>query len=290
MSLLIVAILVLARRTGQGAAMSSGVDLERGKKIYRQTCLECHGPAGRGDGPKAKKLGFRPRDFKLGAFKCRCTPSGQLPTDDDLLRVVTRGMPGTPMPSHEKTLSLEDRHAVILYIKSLSPGFAAGSALPCISIPDPLPVTPELVAEGKQIYRIMSCWKCHGVAGRGDGPASKGLKDDWGNPINAYNFTLKGKLKCGGDARDFYRTLHTGMTGSPMPSFDAAFPFARDSVTNFTAFQGAFTAAEVQDLKGYLQRQPDKAALSYLSPKASQQLVEKRTWALIYYLRSLLLP
>ena len=38
-----------------------------------------------------------PRDLSLASFKCRCTPSGALPTDQNLLRTLTQGMPGTPM-------------------------------------------------------------------------------------------------------------------------------------------------------------------------------------------------
>ncbi|HVR27996.1 MAG TPA: cytochrome c, partial [Thermoanaerobaculia bacterium] len=78
-------------------AVAEEVDLRAARKIYRQTCEECHGPKGNGDGEQARSLGFRARDFSHSSFKCRCTPSGALPADDDLLRIVAEGLPGTPM-------------------------------------------------------------------------------------------------------------------------------------------------------------------------------------------------
>jgi mono/diheme cytochrome c family protein len=259
---------------------------DQGRKVYEKACLECHGPAGRGDGPKAKKLGFRPRDLSLGAFKCRCTASGQLPTDEDLFRVISNGMPGTPMPAHEKALSVEDRQAVIQYIKSLTPGFSAGAAPQCITIPAAPPRTEQSVFEGRQVYRILGCGKCHGKAGKGDGPASRGLKDDWGQPIRAYNFTASNRLKCGGEDAAIYRVLHTGMNGSPMPSFEAAFAFARESAP-LDSLKADLTAAELQELTSYVDAQPDAATLKGLTSEARRALIDRRTWALVHYLRSL---
>src|SRR2546423_13932599 len=66
--------------------------------VYNHACSWCHGKDGRGDGPAAFSINkyrlTRPRDFTRGRFKLRSTPSGQLPTDDDLLRTVERGLPG----------------------------------------------------------------------------------------------------------------------------------------------------------------------------------------------------
>src|SRR2546430_8550968 len=86
-------VLVLAR-TATGADPATAV--------YNHACAWCHGKDGRGDGPAAfsinKYLSPRPRDFTRGQVKLRSTPSGQLPTDDDLLRTLERGIPGY-MPS-----------------------------------------------------------------------------------------------------------------------------------------------------------------------------------------------
>ena len=50
--------------------------------------------SGKGDGPAAELLVPRPRDFTAGKYKIR-TQVGPLASDQDLLRIVTEGMPGT---------------------------------------------------------------------------------------------------------------------------------------------------------------------------------------------------
>ncbi len=272
----------------QQAQPDSTADLQLGRKVYAEACQECHGTEGHGDGPKARKLGFHPRKLSLGSFKCRCTESGDLPTDDDLYRVVTRGMSGTPMQPHEKTLSETERRAVVQYIKTLTPNFASAPPLRCVRLaPSPVQPTPVTVVEGEQIYRVLECWKCHGKTGKGDGPMAAGLKDDWGNPIRAYNFTVMKRFKCGVEDTDIYRTLLTGMNGSPMPSYAKALLFGREGTTDISAYQAEFDSAEFKELQDYLNRQPAEAAIKALSPQAQEDLEDRRAWALVYYLKSL---
>jgi cytochrome c oxidase cbb3-type subunit 2 len=272
----------------QAAEASADDVLERGKEVYKSACASCHGSKGRGDGREARRLGFRPRDLSLGAFKCRSTPSGELPTDEDLFRIVSQGMPGTPMKAFEETLSIDERRAVVEYLKTLSPQFAAAPASEPVPLPEPVPASEKTVAEGKQLYRILKCWSCHGKTGRGDGPAARDLKDDWGKSIRAYDFTAPSRFKCGGDDRDLYRLLHTGMAGSPMPSFDAALGFPREGVEDLSALETAFTAAELTEISDYVRAQPDATALSAMPEEARDALIQRRTWALVHYLRSLL--
>jgi mono/diheme cytochrome c family protein len=285
------AAIALAAIAGAAAGPSSGAsesdDLELGKKVYTTACEECHGSEGHGDGPKARKLGFHPRRFNLGSFKCRCTESGALPTDEDLYRVVTRGMSGTPMQPHEKTLSEAERRAVVQYIKTLTPRFASEPPPQCVRLSSPIPASGQSISEGRQIYRLLSCWKCHGKTGKGDGPASPGLKDDWGNPIRAYNFTVMKRFKCGTEDVDIYRTMLTGMNGSPMPSYAAALLFARESVSDMASFQAAFDAAELKELQDFVGHQPDEAAVKAMAAPVRDELVDKRAWSLVHYLKSL---
>lgn len=222
-----------------------------GKKVFEDHCAKCHGRTGKGDGPDAKRLGFRPRDFTLGAFKCRCTISGKPPADEDLHRTITAGMPGTPMvPLPE--LSPTERDTVIQYVKTFSN--LVGLASPkCDVVPEPPPQMAALVEEGRQLYEKMQCAKCHGASGRGDGPSARTLVDDWGQPIKPYNFVALKKFKCGNDDGDLFRTLITGMTGSPMPSFAEALAF-------------------------------DTAALPDADKRST---VDRRAWAIVAYLRSL---
>lgn len=192
------------------------------------------------------------------------------------------------MQAHEKSIPPQDLQAVVRFIKTLSPRFASETPPPCVEIPEPAPLTDQSLAEGRQVYRILQCWKCHGRSGRGDGPSAPGLKDDWGQPIKPYNFAVMKKFKCGNGDRDLYRTLHTGMNGSPMPSFEAAFLFAREDVADFGLFADFFGGREAKEVAEYIQRQPDAASLKALSEKGRAELIERHTWALIHYLRSLL--
>ncbi len=201
--------------------------IERGREVYMRRCVGCHGVKGDGNGPAATFMDPRPRDFRTGTFKFRVTPSGSLPLDGDLFRTITRGVRGTAMPSwHE--LPEKDRWAVIQFIKTFSPYFQEERPEPPIYIPNPPPPSPELIALGKEAYVKAKCWQCHGGPGMkgeepytypwGKGPSADELKDDWGFPIKPTDFT-RGIFKSGPDARDIFRTMTTGLNGTPMPSF-----------------------------------------------------------------------
>ncbi|MBI3028516.1 MAG: cytochrome c [Candidatus Rokubacteria bacterium] len=191
--------------------------LARGKEVFGRRCVGCHGVKGDGNGPAATFLFPRPRDFTTGAFKFRVTPSGSLPTDGDLFRTVTRGVRWTAMPTwHE--IPEKDRLAVITYIKTFSERWKTERPEPPVPIADPPPATPELLARGKDLFVQAKCWECHGNEGRGDGPKAADLKDDFKFPIHPADFT-KGQFKGGSSIVDVYRTMTTGLDGTPMPSF-----------------------------------------------------------------------
>ena len=188
-----------------------------GRAVYERRCVGCHGVKGDGNGPAATFLDPRPRNFTLGAFKFRSTPSGSLPTDGDLYRTLTRGVRWTAMPTwHE--LPEKDRIAVITFIKTFSSRWKEEKPEPPIPIGEPPKATPELLAKGKELYAQAKCWQCHGNGGKGDGPSAEELKDDLGFRIRPADFT-KGQFKGGGDVRDIFRAMTTGLDGTPMPSF-----------------------------------------------------------------------
>ncbi len=54
------------------------------RRVYEVNCAACHGVESDGNGPAARMFVTRPRDFRSGIFKFRSTPSGSLPTDEDL--------------------------------------------------------------------------------------------------------------------------------------------------------------------------------------------------------------
>jgi cytochrome c oxidase cbb3-type subunit I/II len=198
-------------------AQPSRQTLLLGQEIYQINCAVCHGVQGDGNGPAASMFRIRPRDFRPGIFKFRSTPSGSLPTDDDLLRTVTLGLRWTGMIGRA---DLRDnyRRAVIQYIKTFSSRFTKEKTGKPISVPPPPEKTQQILQEGKRLYAEVGCSACHGTAGRGDGPSAKGLKDDWGWPIWPSDLTWR-PLKRGSDTAGLYLTLVTGVSGTPMPSY-----------------------------------------------------------------------
>ncbi len=205
-----------------------------GKEVYARRCLGCHGAKGDGNGPAATFMHRdRPRDFTIGVFKFRLTPSGSLPDDGDLLRTITRGVRGTAMPSwHE--LQEKDRLAVIQYIKYELAADRSDPAKPYyyfIEEPSKAPIfigTPPkpsiaLVQQGKAVWEDAKCWECHGKEGKGDGDKAAGLTDDFGFPIPPANLTT-GQFKSGPDVKDIFRTMTTGLSGTPMPSYGDTVP------------------------------------------------------------------
>ena len=190
---------------------------ELGKEVFEAHCGGCHGPKGDGAGPAATFLWPLPRDFTTGVFKFRTTPSGALPTDGDLVRTITRGVRWTAMPTwHE--VGDKERLAVVTYIKTLSKRWKEDAPEPPLVIPPPPRATPELVARGRTLYERAKCAECHGDGGRGDGPSAATLKDDSDRPIRPADFT-RGEFKGGAGVADVYRTMTTGLDGTPMPSF-----------------------------------------------------------------------
>ncbi len=77
------------------------LDVENGSRLYRNNCFVCHGPEG------ASIPGV---DFRRGQFK-------RASSDEDLLRVIASGVPGTAMPPTNVTDS--QRLALVAYIRSL---------------------------------------------------------------------------------------------------------------------------------------------------------------------------
>jgi cytochrome c oxidase cbb3-type subunit I/II len=198
-----------------------------GRIVYQNRCAGCHGDLGDGWGLASTFFNFQPRDFRAGVFKFRSTPSGSLPTDGDLLRTLTVGVRGTAMPTWHD-LPFRERMAALHYIKTFSERWQQELPPPSIGIPAQAPpATPELLARGKDIWVKAKCNQCHGDQGKGDGPSAPDLVDDFGFPILPADLTT-GVFKSGTDVRDMFRTISTGLDGTPMPSFADAFPEADD--------------------------------------------------------------
>jgi cytochrome c oxidase cbb3-type subunit 2 len=186
-----------------------------GKRVYDEHCVMCHGDKGEGKGPQAAGLRPPPRDFTRGVFKFRSTPSGTLPTDEDLWKTISDGLHGTAMVPWI-SLSENERWAVVAYVETFSARFSVETRGIPVVVLKPPPVTPELVEQGLKLYK-QDCAQCHGAKGQGNGPAMSGVT----HGSRPRDFT-NGLFKRGSSLEDIYLTLRTGLDGTPMLSFARA--------------------------------------------------------------------
>ncbi len=241
-------------------------DLARGQAVYQERCVQCHGVSGDGDGPSAKPLYPRPRDYRQGIFKFTSTPYGFRPLRDDLVRTVKQGIRGTSMPAFH-LLPESDIQSVIDYVLMLTRRGELERQLISLaesedavdeelvndeSVPmvltrwaeaepaEVLPATPqprfttEHVTRGKQAFLTKGCSKCHGDDGRGQTADNRGT-DAWGFQTRAADLT-SGMLHGGHRPLDIYRRIYNGINGTPMPSFANALKEEPDTVWDLVAY------------------------------------------------------
>lgn len=191
----------------------------RGRNIYLHMCVFCHGKDGNGGGKAVEYLYPWPRDFREGIFKFRSTPTGTLPRDEDLYRTIINGIPGTSMPAWKDALSPEDTWALIGHIKNFSSRFKKEKPGKKIEVKKVLESTPELVARGKELYKTLKCYRCHGESLKGDGELAESLMDAWKHAVFVHDITNPHYFKSGHKAEDLFRTITSGLDGTPMGSY-----------------------------------------------------------------------
>jgi mono/diheme cytochrome c family protein len=216
-----------------------------GQLAYQRYCAGCHGEKGDGQGPAARFLFPKPRDFTKGLFKFGSTPGGSLPLDEDLMRTISRGLHGTAMPSWN-LLPEREREALVRTLKTFSPAWrdiAPSPPVPVYKNPfdmeDPAAVE-KAVAFGERVYHVTAtCWSCHpaylseerlkqALVEGGKPPSLRldvgraALKpDQWGQEIPPPDFPT-GRLKSVESLADLYRVVLAGVGGTAMPSWEAA--------------------------------------------------------------------
>ena len=236
----IVVLLVLLGAVPAGLVRAQSPDLgteaqrESGKQTYLKNCSQCHGEKGDGEGYATPHLLPKPRNFTTAKFKVRTTPSGALPTHQDLVSIIRRGMPYTSMPAWPN-LSDQEVSDLAHFIKTFSADFSSPENVPKpLELPGAPSATNESVELGRKLYEETGCVKCHGTFGRGDGPSAPTLVDEWGYPIRPANLAHSWTFRGGPTREDIFRTMTTGLNGSPMPSFsDALPPEQRWAITDF---------------------------------------------------------
>lgn len=208
--------------------MSDQQLVQAGHEAFLSRCSGCHGTSADGKGPAAVMLNPKPRNLVEGSFKFRTTPSGTLPTSQDLMRTLNEGVAGTAMPSF-RDLPESEKRSLVAYIRSLRADFYETQK---DQIPVPMPQPPKeifstkagLLAAAKKgkVNFTRACVSCHGETGSGDGPAAPDLTDMDGLPIKPANLRLP-NLKGGKTPLAVFRALTTGLDGSPMPGFESLF-------------------------------------------------------------------
>lgn len=200
-------------------------DPNEGARLFRAVCSGCHGSDGRAEVAVKKSLFPRPRDLTQGVYRFRTTASGTLPMREDILRTLDKGLPGTAMPSWGEQLNQRQLMSLVLYLETLAPSMRDEDLMPEeddilvnreeLKVPK---VSPKLLARGKEVYKELKCWECHGETGRADGPSTPTLRNEDGTRAHAFDFSY-GVYKGGSAPIDVYRTFMTGLDGTPMPQY-----------------------------------------------------------------------
>jgi putative heme-binding domain-containing protein len=130
----------LASRTVLAQQQTSVLsETEDGRQLFLANCAVCHGP----DGDSVYGV-----DLGRGKFKTASS-------DDDLIRILNVGVPGTSMPAFSKEFSQIEMRAVVSYLRFMKSTSGATFA-------------PGDAIQGKVIFEGQGeCLSCHRVRDRG---------------------------------------------------------------------------------------------------------------------------
>jgi cytochrome c oxidase cbb3-type subunit 2 len=227
----------------ESAAGRASDEAALGWRTYRRYCSGCHGDAGDGKGPAAAFLFPPPRDFTRGLYKFTTTPSGSLPTDEDLLRTIAYGLRGTAMPAFH-LISGAEKQALLSTLKAFYKDWStAAPSSPVTRHSNPFDMDPafpeerqQALALGEEIYHgKATCWNCHplyisgerlraattkyGMPFGREKPGESLLKEDaWGQMIPPPDFKTAA-LKSVRSLDDLYRAIAAGVGGTAMPTW-----------------------------------------------------------------------
>jgi len=259
----------------------------RGEKVFRQSCAACHGRNGLGDGPAAVDLSSQPRNLEKNFFRFRSTPSGYLPRPEDLERSIREGFPANGMPGFGDLFSEKEMADLITYMASLQPPYRREEPMS-----EPLVIAPVVEAgpstteDGRAMYLLVGCWRCHGPQGKGDGPSAKTLKNDDETP--AFSTNLRHDLfKRGNTPFEVVRILRTGLNGTPMPSYDEAILLSSTSTGELEALVNLLDRRDDELISRFLAASPSQETIDAFSPEERAAFAEKRTGVLAHYILSL---
>lgn len=223
--------------TTPAAPSANAAPTDHGQQLYARHCAVCHGTDGDGDTPVALFLLPRPNAFRDGLFKLVSTQNG-MPTEDDLVATLRRGMPGSTMMSWG-WMAEADLRALAQEVHRLAlVGRTESIARTAVASGQPLTdeqaqaaaeqqlragatvdtgaateTTAAQLTEGKRLYGL-HCAGCHGQDGRGL-PTTRDWPTD-GTWLWPRDFTA-GYLRGGASHRELALRIRAGMPGAHMP-------------------------------------------------------------------------
>ena len=223
-----------------GGKWVSAKTLNVGYDLYTSNCMQCHGVNGDGKGPASQGMNPQPRNFQQGSFKFGYVTPGELPTDDDLKRIIKYGLNGTQMLPWD--ISDERLDAVIQYIKTFSPVWREGKAGTVVEVSKD-PWGPEhreeAILQGKKVFHgLAQCYSCHPSYATPEevaayskeltGNANTEMREtpwlsinqdsQYGHKFMPPDFT-KNFVKSARTPEEIYRRLNVGVNGTAMAAW-----------------------------------------------------------------------
>jgi mono/diheme cytochrome c family protein len=107
------AVLLLSVLSSSGIAESGFGNPKRGKQIFEQVCVRCHGQKLDGRGSDASSLRSAPADLQ--------SLSSRTKSDWELLIIISHGVMYTPMHGYRDVLTEQDIKDVLSFIRMEAP-------------------------------------------------------------------------------------------------------------------------------------------------------------------------
>jgi len=228
--------------------------LNLGWRVYKRNCAACHGDLGDGRGYAAPGLNPPPRDLRDAVFKFGGVVAGSgLPHDEDLERIIYKGLHGTPMLEWDTPSGQIE--PLVWFLKSLSDdgkGWRSADAElgEHIDVPQD-PYANDQAAQaaaaerGNALYHAdAACWKCHPAyedretiweqaSGLGVGEPQF-APDMYDSKAKESKFSISGQpgfisilppdfslneIRSGNDPESVYRVISAGVDGTAMTSW-----------------------------------------------------------------------
>jgi putative copper export protein/mono/diheme cytochrome c family protein/peroxiredoxin len=112
------------------------VSIANGEKLYRENCVACHGPQGKGNGILSRTLSTLLPDMLM-------EPHVEAHTAGDLYHWITFGMEDTDMPGYADKLTEEDRWDLVNFFHALYRGYQSRILTPEIVPNKPFIIPPS---------------------------------------------------------------------------------------------------------------------------------------------------